>query len=213
MSHLVQASWFTDEDAKDTVITGHQANDFFFHLHSFLLSVTTSIFHYSSFLHYTGEESLPSCTVKNRSRFFSKSPLLLWLKDFIYTNKLILQIRITTLQHSRKYSKFKNELVLWSGSLKQDLPSQGQDARSRVFTAFFFFSVSVLKGKKFFPLFLYSFWLLFFLIPSTWLLESSLYSYSSGCKKRTVKLNLILWIWESGSCWVRNVHNTFTTLT
>lgn len=139
MSHLVQASWFTDEDAKDTVITGHQADDFFFHLHSFLLSVTTSIFHYSSFLHYTGEESLPSCTVKNRSRFFSKSPLLLWLKDFIYTNKLILQIRITTLQHSRKYSKFKNELVLWSGSLKQDLPSQGQDARSRVFTAFFFF--------------------------------------------------------------------------
>lgn len=166
MSHLVQASWFTDEDAKDTVITGHQADDFFFHLHSFLLSVTTSIFHYSSFLHYTGEESLPSCTVKNRSRFFSKSPLLLWLKDFIYTNKLILQIRITTLQHSRKYSKFKNELVLWSGSLKQDLPSQGQDARSRVFTAFFFFFQFLCLREKnsflcsFIPFDRFSFWFL-----------------------------------------------------
>lgn len=166
MSHLVQASWFTDEDAKDTVITGHQADDFFFHLHSFLLSVTTSIFHYSSFLHYTGEESLPSCTVKNRSRFFSKSPLLLWLKDFIYTNKLILQIRITTLQHSRKYSKFKNELVLWSGSLKQDLPSQGQDARSRVFTAFFFFFQFLCLREKnsflcsFIPFDCFSFWFL-----------------------------------------------------
>ena len=119
MDHLIQTCSFTDGDTET-----HRSHLAISPVTSF---ITFTLFYFQSLLQFSTVfhsyilqgrkgQARPILYAENRSKFFPKSPLYLWLQAkvnsqlslrVIYTNKLIFYIQVTTPQGSRKHWDFK----------------------------------------------------------------------------------------------------------